>query len=134
MLLGYPLLHQERCRFVGRGASLSCCNRYNISNSTYKCSEIFYRPQNIAGDFLNQKRQSRILGLTCSQLDFSSKEQNFLFISLSPSLPPLHVVLHSCSCQVGDAVLGAPHSPGHAGHIPVLLSRAEGCLVALQLS
>lgn len=38
------------------------------------------------------------------------------------------MVLHGCSCRVGDAVPAAPHGSGHADHIPELLGRAESVL------
>lgn len=51
VLLMHPLPHQERCRLLGRDVNLSCCDKYNISNSICKHLEIIYRPQNISGGF-----------------------------------------------------------------------------------
>lgn len=73
--------------------------------------------------------QIRVLDLTCSQTEFSSKEWDFLFIlflSVLPSSP--------CgSSQVGGAVLGFPNS-GHGRCTLALLIRARDYLVPLRLS
>ena len=80
--------------------------------------------------------QIKILGKSYLKLDrlFTQRTEFSFYLSLSPSLTPLPVVLHSCPRQVGGAVLRGPHSSGYAGHIPALLTRDEVCPVPLHLS